>query len=92
MQTLKLVRDIHHTNPYGYTTIMIVIHALKKFLIQKDFIVKLQYQLAFFFKTLKFSIEMRRAFLLHGGLYWSKVCFNNNFWTLDNKICFPTGC
>jgi len=56
-----------------YKTNILVIHVLKNIIIRKDCIVKLEYQQVTFFKTLKFSREIRRAFLVQGGLYWSKL-------------------
>jgi hypothetical protein len=56
----------------------------KSILIRKDYIVKLEYQLAFFFKTLKFWIEFRRVFSCREGYVHLKFDCHNKFGTLEN--------
>jgi hypothetical protein len=56
----------------------------KSILIRKYCIVKLECQLAFFFKPLKFWIEFRRAFSGRGGYVRLKFDCLNNFGTLEN--------
>ena len=59
----------------------------KSILIPKDWIVKLYWQLVFFFKTIKFCCELQRAFLVEVGLHWSKFDFTyNNFGSLENSM------
>jgi hypothetical protein len=59
----------------------------KSILIRKYCIVKLECQLAFFFKPLKFWIEFRRALLVQWGLHTFKLdCLNNNFGILENLM------
>jgi hypothetical protein len=59
----------------------------KSILISKDCIVKLDCQLAFYFKTIKFCCELRRAFLGQVRLNWYKYYFTyNNFGSLENSM------